>query len=56
MPRSKREQLDLYYSFIFQAHDLYHDCSLGININLAIVRLIRLEYEENEVSDDVSPF
>ncbi|GJQ74295.1 hypothetical protein Trydic_g19191 [Trypoxylus dichotomus] len=32
------------------AHDLYHDASLGTNINLAIVRLIRLEQEDHEMN------
>lgn len=32
------------------AHDLFHDSTLGVNINLAIVRLIRLEVEDHEMN------
>ncbi|KAF2893935.1 hypothetical protein ILUMI_12237 [Ignelater luminosus] len=32
------------------AHHLYHDAPLGVNINLAIVRMIRLEEEENRLN------
>lgn len=38
---------------LLQAHDLYHDGSLGLSVDLAIVRLIRLEREDHEVGNTI---
>lgn len=51
LERHKDIDVENYVLTVFNmAHALYHDASLGTNINLAIVRLIRLEEEENKLN------
>jgi len=40
-------------SSFFQAAGLFHDVSLGVHMQLTIVRIIRLEVEENEVKHEI---
>nr|XP_022900548.1 A disintegrin and metalloproteinase with thrombospondin motifs 6-like isoform X1 [Onthophagus taurus] len=47
--------LENYVLTVFNmAHDLFHDASLGTNIDLAIVRIIRLEEEDHEMNMNVN--
>ncbi|KAF5299313.1 hypothetical protein FQA39_LY02486 [Lamprigera yunnana] len=51
----KEVDIESYVLTVFNmAHALYHDASLGTTINLAIVRLIRLEQEDNKLNLAVS--
>ncbi|XP_029669787.1 A disintegrin and metalloproteinase with thrombospondin motifs 6-like [Formica exsecta] len=42
--------LDYYRKMSFDAAGLFHDVSLGVHMQLTIVRIIRLEVEENEMN------
>lgn len=51
MKHHKDVDLENYILTVFNmAHSLFHDISLGRNINLAIVRLVRIEHEDYELN------
>lgn len=47
--RDKQARWKLLILSLFQAAALLHDVSLGINMELTIVRIIRMLVQENEV-------